>query len=215
MDMNQAFKEKVAIAAITNAPLFKATYVEYEYLLCSAAFKGDYYILMAHEDNYQHLIGVHTPNLTPQEFFDRCMGRDNVFLTEADFDFIKKNRTEKEVKGSVRKKMKAFPYYLKMISTDLVAQENFKKNAVQCSFATTDCNMTIGYIDNEKAVPRSLMLNDKIDWSQAEPVDLILRRPRGAELFSKIVFGDTKTLMEYRDKIEDMVEPELFSAEPS
>ena len=50
-----------------------------------------------------HLVGVHT-TLTPSEFFEKCF---NDTLTENDFDFSKKNQSEKSVKGSVRRKISA------------------------------------------------------------------------------------------------------------
>ena len=39
----------------------KKYYVDFEYLICSAAFvKNEYYIASAYEDNYLHLTGLHT-----------------------------------------------------------------------------------------------------------------------------------------------------------
>jgi len=56
-----AFKERVKNVLINEAQKYKKNYVDYEYLICSDAFKiNDYYIISANEDNYQHLTGIHS-----------------------------------------------------------------------------------------------------------------------------------------------------------
>lgn len=202
------FKERVAAVAVSQAKRYQAVFMDYEYLVCSPAFcANDYYILAAKDDNYQHLVGVNTPRLSPKEFFSKCVQGT---LTEDDFDFRKKGRAEKEVKGSVRKKIKALPYYTSMLERELVVQENFSKNKIICSFATTDHNMTIGYINNNKAHPKSLMLGDTIDWNKAALADVILRRCVGEPLFSSFVVGNVEQLLAYQSKLERLVSPGLF-----
>ena len=96
------FKTKVKDKLIRCAEIYKSVFMDYEYLICSTAFKiKPYYIISATKDNYLHLTGVNT-KLKASEFFSKCITKT---LTESDFDFIKKNQTEKEVKGYVRKKM--------------------------------------------------------------------------------------------------------------
>ena len=197
------FKERIAAIAIAQAPKYKSVYIDYEYLICSDIFVlKDYYILTAKGDNYQHLIGVNTPNLSPDDFFNKCLSGN---ITDSDFDFNKPGKTPESVKGSVRKKIKVLPYFTSMIGKDLVVQENFQKNKVVCSFATTDCNMTVGYISNKKATPKSLMSGDRIDWGKAGSVDLILRRKSGDCLFSEVIFGDETAFLKYNEKIKEHI----------
>ena len=102
MEEQKSFSQRVKETVIQCADLYKKYYVEYEYLLCSKAFeKNEYYIVSAHEDNYLHLTGLHT-NLDAASFFEKCY---NGSLEECDFDFCKKGQNEKEVKGSVRRKI--------------------------------------------------------------------------------------------------------------
>ena len=71
MEEQKSFKERVKESVIKNAYSYKKYFVDYEYLLCSAAFvKNEYCIVSAYEDNYLHLTGLHT-NLPASTFFER------------------------------------------------------------------------------------------------------------------------------------------------
>ena len=202
-----SFKEKVVQIAIEQAIHYKEVFVDYEYLLCSEAFvKHDYYIISANANNYRHLIGVNTA-ISADDFFVKCIDGE---LTEADFDFVKKGRSEKEIKGSVRRKIRSLPYLTSMIGKDLVVQEDYNKNGIICSFATTDCNVTIGFVSEGKSRPKSLLWGDSLDWDKAAFVDLILRRKVGDTTFSEIVIGDEVALMKYKDRVKDIVSPDLI-----
>ncbi|MBD5148840.1 MAG: hypothetical protein HDT18_00335 [Oscillibacter sp.] len=131
-------------------------------------------------------------------------------MTEADIDFDKPGRLEKDIKGAVRKKINGLPFYTGMMEKELVAQENFTKNNVICSIAATDRSMTIGYINNRVAVPKSLLNGDRLDNDKAGRVELIIRRPAGGRLFSELVFGDGEALGKYRDKIGTLIDPCLL-----
>lgn len=98
-----SFKERVRVSAIEYSRVYKNTLMDYEYLVCSKVFNRGYHIIKSDGGNYLHLVGVHT-ELKPDIFFDKCYNNE---LEVNDFDFIKKNQTEKQVKGSVRKKVKA------------------------------------------------------------------------------------------------------------
>lgn len=203
----QSFKERIVEVAIEQAKIYQSVFIDYEYLLCSDAFvKHNYYIIAATKNNYRHLIGVNT-SISADEFFEKCVNGE---LNENDFDFIKPGRSEKEIKGSVRRKIKSLPFFMKMIDNDLVAQEDYQKNEVMCSFATTDCNMTIGFTDNGKSRPKSLLWGDSLDWGSSGFVELILRRKPCEQSFSEIVVGDNAALLKYKDKISDVISPELL-----
>lgn len=204
--MNTSFKERVAQIANEQAKIYKSVYVDYEYLLCSNAFThSDYYIIAATPKNYKHLIGVNSP-LSPEDFYDKCLASR---LSPTDFDFVKKNQSEKDVKGSVRRKIKALPAFNTMITKDLVAQERFVKNKVVCSFATTDAAITAGFIDAGKARPKTLLSGDEIDWSKADSVDLILRKKVGEPLFTDILVGSHDDLLCYYPKIKNLISDQL------
>ena len=193
--MSTTFKERVVEIAIAQAPVYKSVFVDYEYLLCSSAFTAHpYYIIAAKEDNYRHLIGVNTC-MNASEFFNACL---SATLSVNDFDFKKKNRSEKEVKGSVRKKIKVLPLLMNMVSQELIAQENFSKNAIACAFATTECNYTVGFVNTGKARPMTLLSGDELDRNHCAAVDLILRRPTGSEKFDTIMYGTPEILNQYR-----------------
>lgn len=206
----QSFEERVADTAITYAQKYKEVFLDYEYLLCSKAFlQRDYYIISAHADNYRHLLGV-TTQISAEEFFEKCITGT---LEVGDFSFVKQNYTELEVRGTVRKKIKAMPDFVTMMEQTLMAQENFTKNSVHCTLATTDRSVTVGFVAAGKVKPKSLLRGDKLDASKSDTVDLILRKNRGSEFFSEIICGDRTQVEKYYDKIEALLSPELRKKE--
>lgn len=69
----ESFKERVRLEMIKAAKEYKEMYVDYEYLICSEAFKQkNYYIVDAEKDNFQYLTGVHS-QISAQRFFDKCV----------------------------------------------------------------------------------------------------------------------------------------------
>lgn len=201
-----SFKERVAQAANNFAPQYKSIFVDYEYLLCSDAFSDQgYYIIDAEKDNFRHLLGVNT-NLSPSEFYEKCLNGE---LSEQDFDFVKVGQDEKAVKGSVRRKITAFPGFLSMMTKELVVQENFSKNKVFCSIATTDSAVTVGFIGAKGSRPRTLLKGNQIDQQKAKTVDLILRKPSGEQLFTEIVFGGPSAVEKYFLRIKDLIATEI------
>lgn len=202
-----SFKKRVAEVAIEQAKQYEDVFINYEYLICSEAFvKQDYYIIAATSSNYRHLIGVST-SISAVDFFEKCMDGS---LSENDFDFTKPGKSEREVKGSVRRKIKSLPFLMSIMREDLVVQEDYIKNGVICSFASTDCNVTVGFVNEGKSRPKSLLWGDSLDWIKAAYVDLILRKKRNDNLFSEIIIGDGNMLLKYKDRIDAIVDPELF-----
>ena len=126
---NISFKQRVCQSIIDQSKIYKKIFIDRQYLICSKCFTNrKYYILVANKDNYLHLVGVHT-TLTPSEFFEKCF---NDTLTENDFDFSKKNQSEKSVKGSVRRKIAALENINNFFAQDLYIEEGFRKNKVSC-----------------------------------------------------------------------------------
>lgn len=202
----ESFKEHVCMEIIKAAKQYKKIYVDYEYLICSEAFiKKDYYIIAAEKDNFQHLTGVHS-KINAQNFFNKSYEGT---LSEEDFDFIKKGQDEKNVKGTVRRKIKVLPDIMTLFKEGLQTEESFKKNKVICSFAAADGNCTLGFTETEKARPKSLIKGNEL--RNPKPVELILRRKTGSELFSEIIVGDSVTLNKYKEHIGKIVVAYLFA----
>lgn len=178
--------------------------MDYEYLVCSEAFKlRDYYVFYATKDNYLHLTGVHS-NLKPAQFFLKCIDGT---LTEADFDFIKKGQKESEVKGIVRKKIQVLPLIHSILENGVLAEEHFSKGQIECSFATATAKLTLGFIAPGRARPKTLLNGNVL--KKPEPVDMILRKKAGDSLFSELIIGGSDSVRKYQGKIDKLVIPTL------
>ena len=181
------FKERVHIEITKGAAVYKAVFINFEYLIFSNDFKiKPYYIIRAEEDNYPHLTGVRIL-LSAQDFYNACL---NGTLKEADFDFISTSRTEKEVIGSVRRKIQVLPLLSTFFTNSLQAEEGFSKGSVHCSLATADNSLTIGFVDVAVLRPKTLLKKNELNSQKAADVTLILRRNRGADKFDTIMQGD-------------------------
>lgn len=204
-----SFKERVRQTVIDCSKKYKSNYVDYDYLVCSRAFtKKDYYIISAHEDNYQHLTGVHSL-ISPQDFFNKCYDGS---LSECDFDFIKKEQSEKSVKGSVREKIAVLDSTMDLFTyPEIYVEESFHKNRVFCSFATAINSFTLGFANNKYATPKSLLKNNKLS-NNLNKVDLIIRKHKTEELYNEIVLVNNETIKNYYDKIEHLLSSELAAS---
>lgn len=202
------FKERVKNTAISEAKNYKKNYVDYEYLVCSSAFREkDYYIIDAKEDNYQHLIGVNAL-IKPQEFFEKCY---NGTLQETDFNFIKSGQNERSVKGSVRRKITVLSNMMNLFYNHIKVEETFIKNQIRCSFATADNKCTLGFIDATKSRPKSLIKGNELDTNKMRDVSLLLRKEIGKEKFDEIIIGNSEILMNYYEKIKAHIDNSLIN----
>ncbi|MCM1252269.1 MAG: PBECR4 domain-containing protein [Clostridium sp.] len=203
----QNFKKRVCLEIIQAAKRYKEVYLDYEYLIYSEAFEyNKYYIVNAKKDNFQHLTGVHS-YINPQTFFDKCYQGT---LTEKDFDFVKKEQDEKSVKGTVRRKIKVLPDMMKLFEIELLAEENFQKNKVFCSFAAANGSCTLGFFVSKKARPKSLIKGNAL--KNPKMVELVLRKKSGTEFFDEIIIGDKKILHKYQNIIGHIISPSLTTA---
>lgn len=181
---NNTFKERVKNIAINCATDYRDKLCNYEYLIISEAFTDKYCIVCAEEDNYMHLIGVNSC-LSAQVFYEKCIKKT---LTVDDFDFNKKNQSEKSVKGSVREKIVALPNFCNMfIKEDLKCQQEFSKGKIKCRFASATDKFTIGFVKEGR--PKSLMKNNQLDDS-SKPIIAILRRPKHTSEFIETIIGN-------------------------
>lgn len=200
------FKERVKNECIKNVRTYEENFIGYEYLICSRAFEKGYYIIKSDKGNYLHLIGVHT-ELSAMEFYDKCYNNE---LTEDDFDFNKKGKSEKSVKGSVREKIKVLPEMLTIFQKELSAEENFKKNVNECAFATTDNTCTLGFALAGR--PKSLMKGNTLDQRKQRPVDLIFRRVRSSNtMFNELLSGDIGKLPVYMENVKEYLSGEFIN----
>lgn len=204
-----SFKERVKNTAIAEAKNYKKNYVDYEYLVCSSAFEiKNYYILDAKEDNYQHLIGVHSL-IEPKDFFEKCYYGT---LKETDFDFKKRRQSEKSVKGSVREKIKVLSNAMNLFNNNIIkVEEEFSKNKVSCSFATSDNKCTLGFIDTSRSRPMTLLKGNELNVNKVKDISLVLRKYAGKEKFDEIILGNSETLMTYYEKIKEHIDESLIS----
>ncbi len=203
-----SFKERVRDAAVRNAPVYEDVFMKYEYLVCSEAFADGCHIIKADKGNYLHLLGIHTA-LKPGDFFDKCIASGREQLAEDDFDFNKPGRSEKSVKGSVRQKITALPKMLDLFRQKLLAEDGFKKNEVECAFATTDNVFTLGFASSGR--PKSLLKGNELDKNKQKNVDLVFRKIRGgSSLYEELIYGDKESVIKYKDSIKDFVMPDFF-----
>lgn len=208
MAENISFKERVRNVAISEADAYQKNYVENTYLIFSTQFiNNDYYILSAEQDNYLHLIGVNT-DLSAKEFFKKSkLGT----LKDNDFNFIKINQDEKNVKGSVRRKINCLPKLKTLFfSNSLFFEENFKKNSVVCALAASDQEITLGFTHGKKSRPKTLLKGNEL--KKPIEIDLILSKKREELLYDNIVYGNVKILndvvsdsLKYKMNMNDII----------
>ena len=195
----ESFKSRVIKTAIEAAKEYKKFFVDYEYLICSEAFsEKHFYIVDAYEDNFLHLLGVGT-SLTPDEFFYKCL---NGTLEEKDISFVKKGKDEKEVKGTVRRKIKVLPEINGIFNSTVFVEENFVKNHISCSFAVGDVVYTLGFSISPKTKPKTLLCGNMLNSEKSRKIDLVFRKPKGAPYFKELIYGDKEKITAYLSYID-------------
>ena len=208
MAEQKSFKERVKDTVIQNANSYKRYFVDYEYLLCSEAFvNNEYYIVSAYEDNYLHLTGLHT-SLDAATFFEKCYKGT---LEENDFDFCKSGQNEREVKGSVRRKINSLPSIMNMFNVGTSVEEDFEKNRIRCALAAGHVSATLGFIVAGKAKPMTLLKGNELNSSKAKKLDLVLRRKSGEIKFTELLIGDGERLAEHKDSLSSLLSEDLLS----
>ena len=196
-----SFKQRIINVASYNSILFYDVYVQYDYLIVSEVFRmNPYYIISAHEDNYLHLIGVNS-KVSPQEFFEKCIKRNNKQLREEDFDFNKPRQNEKSVKGSVRRKIKCLDEIFNLLSEGTRVEEDFKKNRIHCSFASSNPKCTLGFTTGTRVKPETLLNGSLLDDERAGTICLLLRKKKNESKFSDIIIGNDEVIKRYKDVI--------------
>jgi len=192
-----SFEKRACNAIIQGASDYKKMFLEHEYIIYSPDFvKQPYYVINALVTNYLHLTGVNT-TLSTYDFFNMSL---NGTLSEKDFDFTKPNKSAKSVRGSVRQKIQALASMPLLFSNKLLATEDFTKNSMTCSLATADNKITMGFVNDIDAKPKTLLWGNELNKANAVNVALVLRRNRSSEIFDTIIQGDTRSLLRFISK---------------
>ena len=106
------------------------------------------------------------------------------------------NGNETNVKGAVRQKIQALELLPKLFAQNLVAEESFLQKSIYCSLATSDNKITIGFINDTNAKPKTLLWGNKLAKLKTVDITLILRRNKGADKFDTIIKSDVKKFQE-------------------
>ena len=200
------FKSRVRETAIKYADQYRSYFVDKSYLLISDAFKNkSHYIVKAEATNYLHLLGVST-SLSPKDFYNKCLHGE---LQEDDFELSFHGRDAKSSKGSIRQKILTFPNMFGILSSANLVEEDFSKNVVRCTFATSEGSCTLGFIATPHARPMTLLHGDELDHSNAQPLKLVLAKNRSDEHFSQIIVGSEADAVAYYDLLKAQITPEL------
>lgn len=208
MAEQKSFKTRVKEEAVRCSKIYKDLFVDYDYLLCSEVFvDSDYYIIQGHEDNYEHLTGVGT-KISAATFFERCY---NGTLVEDDFSFQKRNKSEENVKGAVKDKIRVLPDIASIFNSNTVVEEGFHQNKIACSFATEGVTFTMGFICDGYSKPKTLLRGKKLNPNRAGTLELVLRRKRGEDKFDEILVGNEDALKKYADKVQAQLSDGLLS----
>lgn len=198
----QDFKEKIRINIINKANAFKNIYIDYDYLIYSTEFNTNkYYILNIRDYNYLHLTGVKT-NLKASEFFHKSL--DGTLSIE---DFWIED--SKHSKGTVRRKIRAMGKLTEQFDLTARFEEDFEKNQVRCSIASTDSKYTLGFDANEKFECKAKTLLDGDKTKNAKPALLILRKARLQDKFDEILVGGKSEIM-YANEIKGLIAENLL-----
>ena len=134
MAKKASFKSRVRDTAVQYASQYNSYYVSRSYLLFSDAFKNKpYYIVEAEATNYLHLLGIST-SLSAEAFYNKCL---TGVLTENDIELSFHGRDPKFSKGSIRQKILTMPNMFGLFSSPNLVEEDFEKNVVRCTFASS------------------------------------------------------------------------------
>ena len=201
-----SFKTRVKETAIRVAPDYYLYYVCHDYLIVSDAFQSfPYYIVKAEKDNYLHLLGVST-KLSASFFFDKCL---NGTLEESDFELFGRGQDEKHSKGSIRRKIKALPLISGLFTDSSLIEENFSKNTVMCSFASSDGSCTLGFIATPSARPKTLLVGNELNLSKAKNLKVVLSKGRDENKYSKVIVGTDEDVISVFDSIKDLLSEDI------
>lgn len=197
-NMTKPFYERIKDDVVEASLAYESNYVLIDYLIVYGKdSKFSHITIKAERDNYLHLTGIIT-KLKPKIFFEKCL---NNTLLSSDICVPATKALEKSYKGTLRRKINVLKDFTKGVDSSYVIQENYVKNRVVCSIASTNLNLTIGYIDTGNCLrPKSLISGDSLDHSKKQSLFLILKKSRSEKLYKNMIFGSVGFLEEYSDQ---------------
>lgn len=133
-------------------------------------------------------------------------------LEETDYSFVKRGQSETEVKGSVRRKINAFPSVIGIFSSGTCVEEDFNKNRIRCSAAAGNNECTLGFTFSTPSKPMTLLKGNQLDMTKSKPLELVLRKESGSDKFDEIIVGNEETLKKYYSKIRSVLSDRLKDA---
>lgn len=202
-----SFKTRVKNIAIQYAKEYYSYYVCKSYIIISDAFeRRSFYEIEAEKSNYLHLVGVST-GLSAEEFFDKCL---NGTLDDMDFELVFHGKDPKFSKGSIRQKIITLPDMMNIFSAASLVEEDFHKNVVRCSIATTNGLCTVGFVTTPQARPMTLLKGDELDHSKTSNLKIVLSKSRDESLYSNVVVGSDADIATYYDDIKDILDETLI-----
>ncbi|MGP1611677.1 MAG: PBECR4 domain-containing protein [Catonella sp.] len=189
--MQKSFDDRVVGEIIRCSKLYKQNLTSYDYLIISESFKiNEFYLIDCKCENYMHLTGVRT-TLKPMDFFNKCIDES---ITTSDFICS----VDKHIKGTVRRKLKVLDNMVNIFSgKELFFEENFEKNKVICSLATSDLKCTLGFIGKSKIRPMTLLSGNTLRTNNK--IELILRKEKEQSIFNEVVYGGWELKEKYYD----------------
>ncbi len=204
--MPQNSHPKVSLLAICDvlhyaAILYRDYFVNNDFLLISAAFVNKpIFEVSAKEEHFLHLTGLisHSPAKT---FFRKCYEGT---IKPDDFIF-KENRSHISKLHIIEQINNVFS------NPNTLVQENFQRNTISCTIATSEKTFTLGFTRPNVVVPMTLLKGNKLDMSLAKPILLTLRKDRHTRLYDEIVFGDISILREYYPIIKHRLSERLIN----
>ncbi len=200
--MQKPFYERVRDEVILLSSDYMKNLVDFDYLIIYGVTEpSKYFVIRNEKDNYLHLTGIYT-NLSPKIFFEKCLAKE---LELEDIIIPSLREHEKRYKGTLRRKINVLPYFVKGIDNTYSVQENFSKNRVICNIASSNHNLTIGYVDTGNNMrPKSLLSGDVLELDKKNKIFYVLKRSRKSQCFDQLVSGETPTLTDFLMKNEEI-----------
>ena len=122
-------------------------------------------------------------------------------------------KSEKESKGVIRQKIRNLPLIASTIDNGCLVQEDFRRNSVLCTFASSTQKCTLGFIASPSNVrPKSLLNGSVVDVKSSSPIKLRLTRSRGQDKFDVLSVGTIDDLASHYEALKDLLSSDLASA---
>ena len=150
------FKESVRTKLIIAAKEY-STLLDVDFVIKSDSFVlKKKYLLRFHKDNFLHLTGV-TTTLKASTFYEKCF-LGTIEISDFDCD------SNEEIKGKSREKLKHLQSIGSFFENTLIFQEDYRKNTIKCSVASSDGKYTLGFkmINESFNVPLTLLNRNQI-----------------------------------------------------